>query len=91
MSFCPPNFPLPYTYVQLFDSSDCLFDMDPTNLNQWQIGGNRTRDLWDTSPMFGQLSYMYEAKSVRVCGISELSLVPSIRMYSMIMIFLFVF
>ena len=29
-------------------------------------GGNRTRDLWDTSPMLCQLSY--EAKSVRVCG-----------------------
>ena len=42
-------------------------------------GGNRTRDLWDTSPMLCQLSY--EAKSVRVCGISELSLVPSISMY----------
>ena len=41
--------------------------------------GNRTRDLWDTSPMLCQLSY--EAKSVRVSGISELSLVPSIPMY----------
>ena len=30
---------------------------------------------------------IYEAKSVRVCGISELSLVPSIPMCSMIMIF----
>ena len=34
-------------------------------------GGNRTRDLW--FPMLCQLSY--EVKSVRVCDISELSLV----------------
>ena len=34
-------------------------------------------------PILCQLSY--EAKSVRVCGISELSLVPSIPMCSMIM------
>jgi hypothetical protein len=42
---------------------------------------------WDTSPMLCQLSS--EAKSVRVCGISELSLVPSIPMCSMIMILIF--
>ena len=42
-------------------------------------GGNRTCDLWDTSPIPCQLSY--EAKSVRVCGISELSQVPSIPNY----------
>ena len=34
-------------------------------------GGNRTRDLWDTSPMLCQLSY--EIKSVRVGDISESS------------------
>ncbi len=39
-------------------------------------GGNQTRDLWFASPMPCQLSY--EVKSVRVCDISELSLVPSI-------------
>ena len=39
-------------------------------------GGNRTRDLWDTSPMLYQLSY--EVKSVRVRDISELDLVPLI-------------
>ena len=42
-------------------------------------GENRTRDLWDTSPMLCQLSYevmwVYEVKSVRVCGIPELRLV----------------
>ena len=41
-------------------------------------GGNRTYDLWNTSPMLFQLSYM--VRSVRVCDISELSLVPSISM-----------
>ena len=49
-------------------------------------GGNRTRDLWDTSPMLCQLSY--EVKSVRVCDISEMSLVPSISMCSKILYFL---
>ncbi len=39
-------------------------------------GGNRTRDLWFASPVLCQLSY--EVKSVRVCAISLLSLVPSI-------------
>ena len=39
-------------------------------------GGNRTYDLWNTSPMLCQLSYA--VRSVRVCDISELSLVPSI-------------
>ena len=41
-------------------------------------GGNRTYDLWNTSPMLCQLSYA--DKSVRVCDISEPSLVPSISM-----------
>ena len=41
-------------------------------------GGNRTYDLWSTSPMLCQL--IYAVKSVRVCDISELSLVPSISM-----------
>ena len=48
-------------------------------------GGNRTResrDLWDTSPMLFQLSY--GIKSVGVGDILELSLVPSISMYSKI-------
>ena len=48
-------------------------------------GGNRTYDLWNTSPMLCQLSYA--VRSVRVCDISELSLVPSISMYLVIMIF----
>jgi hypothetical protein len=41
-------------------------------------GGNRTYDLWNTS---------YAVRSVRVCDISELSLVPSISMQSSNMIF----
>ena len=45
-------------------------------------GGNRNRDLWDTSPMFYQLSN--KVKLVRVGDISEQSLVPSISMYSKI-------
>ena len=45
-----------------------------------------TRDVWDTSPMLYQLRY--EVKSVRVGDISELSLVPSISMYSKIWYFL---
>ena len=43
-------------------------------------GGNRTYDLWNTSPMLCQLSYA--VWSVRVCDISELNLVPSISMLS---------
>ena len=41
-------------------------------------GGNRTYDLWNTSPMLCQVSYA--VSSVRVCDISELSLVPSLSM-----------
>jgi hypothetical protein len=39
--------------------------------------------LWDTSPMLYQLSC--EVKSVRVGDISELSLVPSISMYCVLL------
>ena len=41
-------------------------------------GGNRTYDLWNTSPMLCQLSYA--VRSVRVSDISEQNLVPSIPM-----------
>ena len=41
-------------------------------------GGNRTYDLCNSSPMLCQLSYA--VRSIRVCDISELSLVPSISM-----------
>ena len=43
-------------------------------------GKNRTYDLWNTSPMLCQLSYV--VRSVRVCDISEISIVPSISMQS---------
>ena len=39
-------------------------------------GGNRTYDLWNTSPMLCQLSYA--VRTVRVSDISEQNLVPSI-------------
>ena len=41
-------------------------------------GGNRTYDLWNTSPMLCQLSYV--VRTVRVSDISEQNLVPSIPM-----------
>ena len=41
-------------------------------------GGIRIYDLWNASPTLYQLSYA--VRSVRVCDISELSLVPSISM-----------
>ena len=47
-------------------------------------GGNWTCDLWNASPMLCQLSYA--VRSVRVSDISELSLVPSIPMWSNSMI-----
>ena len=43
-------------------------------------GGNRSYDLWNTSPMLCQLSYA--VWSVRVCDISELSLVPRLELDS---------
>ena len=43
-------------------------------------GGNRNYDLWNTSPMVCQLSYV--VWSVRLCDISEQNLVPSISMLS---------
>ena len=42
--------------------------------------GNRTYNLWNTSPMLCQLSYA--VWSVRVCDISKQNLVPSISMLS---------
>ena len=42
-------------------------------------GGNRIYDLWNTSPILCQLSYAVRA--VRVCDISELSLVCSISVF----------
>ena len=59
--------------MYLWCYSECI--STPGKLkNQPDHGGNRTRDLWFGSPMLSQLNY--EVKSVRVCDISELSLVP---------------
>ena len=44
--------------------------------NMHDYGGSRTYDLWNASLMLWQLSYT--ARSVRVCDITKLSLVPSI-------------
>ena len=48
-------------------------------------GGNRTYDLWNTSPMLCQLSYA--VRTVGVSDISEQNLVPSIPKLSKNMIF----
>ena len=40
-------------------------------------GGNRTYDLWNTSPMLCQLRYA--VRSVRVCDISEQNLLGPFR------------
>ena len=68
-------------YSGEYDACDVTLSVYPhrTSLkNMPGHGGNRTYDLWNTSPMLCQLSYA--VRSVRVCDISELSLVPSISM-----------
>ena len=52
----------------------------PSLKNMPDNDGNRTYDLWKTSPMLHQLCYM--VWSVGVCDISERNLVPSISMLS---------
>ena len=52
----------------------------PSLKNMPGHGGNRTNDLWNTSPMLCQLSNV--VRTVRVCDISELSLVSCISMQS---------
>ena len=54
------------------------YDACDVTLSVYPHRGNRTYDLWNTSPMLCQLSYA--VRSVQVCDISELSLVPSISM-----------
>ena len=69
-------------YIRIFlryDVCDVTLSVYPhrTSLkNMPGHGGNRTYDLLNTSPMLCQLSYA--VRTVRVCDISELSLVPSI-------------
>ena len=68
-------------YSGEYDACDVTLSVYPYRAslkNMLGHGGNRTYDLWNTSPMLYQVSYA--VSSVRVCDISELSLVPSISM-----------
>ena len=68
-------------YSGEYDACDVTLSVYPHRAGLKNIpdhGGNRTYDLWNTSPMLCQLSYT--VRSVRVDDISELSLVPSISM-----------
>ena len=70
-------------YSGEYDACDVTLSVYPHRAglkNMPGHGGNRTYDLWNTSPMLCQLSYV--VRSVRVCDISELNLVPSISMLS---------
>ena len=70
-------------YSGEYDACDVTLSVYPHRASLKNMpghGGNRTYDLWNTSPMLCQLSYA--VRSVRVCDISELSLVPSISMQS---------
>ena len=64
-----------------YDACDVILSVYPQRASLKNMpghGGNRTYDLWNTSPMLCQVSYA--DRSVRVCDISELHLVPSISM-----------
>ena len=77
-----------YFKVLEYDACDVTLSVYPHRAslkNMPDHGGNRTYDLWNTSPMLCQLSYA--VWSVRVCDISEQNLVPSISMLSNNMIF----
>ena len=68
-------------YSGEYDACDVTLSVYPHRAslkNMPDHGGNRTYDLWNTSPMLCQLSYA--VLSVRVCDISEQDLVPSISM-----------
>ena len=70
-------------YSGEYDACDVTLSVYPHRAslkNMPDHGGNRTYDLWNTSPMLCQLSYA--VWSVRVCDISKLNLVPSISMLS---------
>ena len=70
-------------YSGEYDACDVTLSAYPHRAsfkNMPDHGGNRTYDLWNTSPMLCQLSYA--VWSVRVCDISEQNLVPSISMLS---------
>ena len=62
-----------------YDACDVTLSVYPHReslKNMPDHGGNRTHDLWNTSPMLCQLSHA--VWSVRVCEISEQNIVPSI-------------
>ena len=70
-------------YSGEYDACDVTLSVYPHRAslkNMPDHGGNRTYDLWNTSPMLCQLSYA--VWPVRVCDISEQNLVPSISMLS---------
>ena len=70
-------------YSGEYDACDVTLSVYPHRAslkNMPDHSGNRTYDLWNTSPMLCQLSYA--VGSVRVCDISEQNLVPSISMLS---------
>ena len=61
-------------YSGEYDACDVTLSVYPHRASLKNVpghGGNRTYDLWNTSPMPCQLSYA--VRSVRVCDISELS------------------
>ena len=70
-------------YSGEYDACDVTLSIYPHRASLKNMpghGGNRTYDLWNTSPMLCQLSYA--VRSIRVCDISEQNLVPSISMSS---------
>ena len=72
-----------FSNLSIHDACDVTLSVYPHGVglkNMPDHGGNRTYDLWNTSPMLCQLSYA--VWSVRVCDISEQNLVPSISMLS---------
>ena len=69
--------------IRFFNACDVTLSVYPHRASLKNMPGhgvNRTYDLWNTSPMLCQLSYA--VRSVRVCDISELSLVLSTSMQS---------
>ena len=70
-------------YSGEYDACDVTLSVYPHReslKNMPDHGGNRTYDLWNTSPMLCQLSYA--VWSVQVCDISDQNLVPSILLLS---------
>ena len=70
-------------YSGEYDICDVTLSVYPHRASLKNMPGhvrNRTYDLWNTSPILCQLSYV--VSSVRVRDISEQNLVPSIPMQS---------